>query len=437
MTLQILLIVTIVSFIIYVMWNDYKKDKEEEKLQEQQRAAAAKVVSEENFHNPDIPYNEKLRNLHYLQLKKDKETVHSLAYNTEDLLLTDLLLHVHGNFGYYMQSLKIINTTIDEITNHEAIMGYKVLDAIICDNTFICDQAVLLIKYVNIDEEYNDQFIATLTLEAKEENDECLMVRATLTTPPIDRQGYHAAPYTYTLMMSLDKMEHGQKQAYFEYMLKEALNANSDSLYTLDPIQLDILSQQNASPARNIFFGNKYFEDKRYYNALLHLEKAYSMMRPIFRHLNDYWQRAFFDVCYKIGYCFCDMGNYSSAIYYLELTEPLKSILYTIEYINALVNSGDLRAMYTIDKTLENVQRQISDAAANDKEVDTDIAGFYNFLRRRKGYTLIELGYLDAAEELLKQMLNEPSNHDYAANELQHIAELREKQKPQTDNEAQ
>lgn len=431
---QFLLLATIVSFFLYTIWKDRKKEKDENERIEAEKAAASKVVSETAFHDPYIPDRDKLLNLHYMQLKKDKETIQKLSFNTEDLLLSELLQHVYGYFGYAIQSLTVVNKTIHEINDQSEIRSYKVLDAIISDKKFICDQAMLLIKYVNIDDFQNDRFIATLTLEAKEENEECLMVRATLSIPPIDRQGFHAVTHASTLMLSSDKMEKGQKQACFEYMLNEALNTKSEDLYTLDPVQLEMLSQHNPTPARDLFFGNKYFCDKRYYNALLHFEKAYEKLRPVFFELNDYGKKTFFDVCYKIGYCFCDMQNFSSAIYYLELADSQNIIQYTVEYVNALVNSGDIRTIYTIDRTLENVQKQISDAAVNGQEVDDDIVGFYNFLRRRKGYTLVDVGNLDMAEDLFKQMANEPANHDFAVNELKHIAVLREERKTQCNS---
>lgn len=433
MTFQILLIVVLLSFMFYTMWKDKKTDRIEAEKLEQQRIAASRKVSYEELHNPKISYREKLKNLHYLQMKEDRDTVRSLSFNTEDLLLTELLLHYNSDFGYLIQSLTIVNNSIAKIDDQAEIRNYKVLDAIICDKNFTCSQALILIRYINIDTDESDSFTASMTLEAKEENDECLIVRATTTIPPIDRQGLRAVPHAFSVMLSMDKMGKGQKQAYFDYMLKEALNANSDNLYTLNPIQLEMISQQNPSPARDIFFGNKYFSEKRYYNALLHLEKAYEKMRPVFFGLNDYWKRTFFDVCYKIGFCYSDMENYSNAIYYLELAEPMKYITYTTEYVNALVNSGDVRAIYIIDQTLETVQKQISDMAANGREVDENIAVFYNFLKRRKGYSLIDIGNLNSAEELFRQMLNESNNHDFALNELRHIAELREQQKAQDE----
>lgn len=328
-----------------------------------------------------------------------------------------------------LKSLTVVNKTIKEIDDHEEIRNFKVIDAIVNDKKFICDHAVVLIKYVSEDVDVNESFTATLVLEAKEENEECLMARATITIPPLDRQGLRCLPHSSSVMLSIDKMEKGQKRACYDYMLKEAIDTDSDNLYTLNPVELQILSLLNPSPARDLFFGNKYFYEKRYYNALLHLERAYEKLNDVFYQLNNYWKKEFFDVCYKIGYCLCDMGNYSSAIFYLELADTQNYIIYTTEYVNALVNSKDIRAINTIDRTTESVQRQISDAAVNGAEVDEALANFYNFLRRRKGYALIDLGDLNSAEELFKQLANEPSNHDYAVNELKHIEKLREQQK--------
>lgn len=366
--------------------------------------------------------------LHYIQAKEDKKRWQSLLFNTDELMLSELLLHFYGYFGFLVNGITVVNKTIREISDHDEIKKFKALDAIVCDKKFICDNAVVLIKYVNEDVDVHESFTATLVLEAKEENDECLMARATITMPPIDRQGLRALPHSSSVMLSIDKMEKGQKRAFYDYMLKEAIDTDSDNLYTLNPVELQILSLHNPSPARDLFFGNKYFYDKRYYNALLHLESAYEKLNSVFFRLDNYWKKEFFDVCYKIGYCFCDMGNYSSAIFYLELADTQNYIIYTTEYVNALVNSKDIRSISTIDRVLESVQRQISDAAVNGEEADEALANFYNFLRRRKGYAFIDLGDLNSAEDLFKKLVNEPNNHDYAVNELKHIAKLREQQ---------
>lgn len=435
MAFQITLIVALISLVLYTIWKDKRHDRIEAEKAEQQRIAASRKVSDERFHNGSLSAEEKMETLHYLQVKVDKETVQKLSYDTDDLLLTELLLHVNGNYGYFIQSITTINEETVKTDSQEEIRNYKVLDAIIRDKKFVSDQAVVLLNYVNIEDEKNDHFVATLTLEAKEDNNECLMVRATLSIPPIDKQGLHSNPRVFSIMLSMDKMENGQKQACFEYMLKEALDTGIDNLYTLNPSQLEMLSLHDTSPARDLFFGNKYFYEKRYYNALLHLEKAYENMHRLYFNLNDYWRKVFYDVCYKIGYCFCDMQNYSSAIFYLELADSQNYIIYSVEYVNALVNSKDIRAIYNINRILESVQKQISDAAANGREVDDDLAGFYNFLRRRKGYALIDWGDLNSAEQIFKQMVDEPSNHDYAVNELNHIASLRQQRDSQQNED--
>ena len=50
---------------------------------------------------------------------------------------------------------------------------------------------------------------------------------------------------------------------------------------------------------------------------------------------------------------------------------------------------------------------------------------FYNFLKRRKAYLLVDLGFLDEAEIFLKSMLQDSNNGDFALNELAYIQRMK------------
>ena len=67
-----------------------------------------------------------------------------------------------------------------------------------------------------------------------------------------------------------------------------------------------------------------------------------------------------------------------------------------LQYINCLVNSKDFRAIYIINK---EIQEDLTRAMQLKKEeITKDMVTFHHFLRRRKAYTLVNMGRLDEAE---------------------------------------
>lgn len=110
--------------------------------------------------------------------------------------------------------------------------------------------------------------------------------------------------------------------------------------------------------------------------------------------------------------------------FYLEIIYPVDNLDYKVEYINCLVNSKDFRAIYIINK---EIQEDLTRAMQLKKEeITKDMVTFHHFLRRRKAYTLVNMGRLDEAEEAFKEMLDEDANKDYALDELAYIQKLRE-----------
>ena len=50
---------------------------------------------------------------------------------------------------------------------------------------------------------------------------------------------------------------------------------------------------------------------------------------------------------------------------------------------------------------------------------------YYHFLRRRRGYVLIDMGKLDEAEAEFTKMLDDEINKEFVRGELEYIKQLR------------
>jgi hypothetical protein len=98
------------------------------------------------------------------------------------------------------------------------------------------------------------------------------------------------------------------------------------------------------------------------------------------------------------------------------------NIRHTMELVNALANSKDMRLFSYTEGIMEEVKRNFE----NNDELPDNIKDFINFLRRRRGYAFIDFNDLDKAEKIFTAMLDEEDNADYAINGLATIKKLRE-----------
>ncbi len=168
--------------------------------------------------------------------------------------------------------------------------------------------------------------------------------------------------------------------------------------------------------------------------------QAIAVLTPIFKkwktnvfNANEKEKNGFLQVAYYIGFCYTELHIYDKAYYYLELVHRSGNRFdYSSEYINCLANSSDPRVFYAIDEEQKATEQEIRKIDADEDsgteqmtERRQQFVSYALFLQRRKGYAQINFGYLDAAEETFKGLLDIDECHDYAQNELDYIARLR------------
>ena len=91
-------------------------------------------------------------------------------------------------------------------------------------------------------------------------------------------------------------------------------------------------------------------------------------------------------------------------------------------FINCLVNGHDFRAMTFIDSFLHELSPVVNEDGLENSMADMhEIISFVGFLKRRKAYLLVRSERYDEAENLLKQLLDDPANTDFALKELAYI----------------
>ena len=297
---------------------------------------------------------------------------------------------------------------------------------------FVAEQVVMIVDFTDSDGAKQSM---TINVEPQGEDNITLYYRAYSASRPVnvgrDNSLAHAKslPATHgmtSIMLAYDKADEKKKLQEFDFMWKEAQDKLSchESDLTDDEALLGAITDYHVG--LSFYWGCRCFVKGCYAQALMHYINAYDMIKTnLDSNLNDVKE----NLCYHIGFCYCELGMYERAYYYLELNRNSGDIKYLIELVNALTNVGDVRAFHYIDNYLKSAMDYI-----NQTDGDTQWAEeFVSFLKRRHAYSLINFGMLDEAEKEFKELLDDQRSNEYALNELAYIQHLRKASAAQSD----
>ena len=168
------------------------------------------------------------------------------------------------------------------------------------------------------------------------------------------------------------------------------------------------------------------YRNKMWGDCIYYLSKAYYA-------LSGSWHEGQLDkkdmammttVCYSLGFAYNEVRLYEYALYYLEFLSTSGYIPYMIEYINALTNSQDPRAWSFV----QNEYASIMEGTAY-QNADEDFKHMYtSFLKRRKGFILIDQHRYAEAKALFTNLLEEPESRELAESELEYIRRCMEEE---------
>ena len=295
-------------------------------------------------------------------------------------------------------------------------------------------QARLTRDYAMLDLHYkqgsdNQPRMATIALTAEGEDEHSIYTRVTVTLMPRNASRMNSLsnegrqPHSVSILIALDRNSDKQRQQEFDYMWTDAqLKAKSGEQKNLTDEQVLLSQVHEADVAYNMYWGQQMFHAERYYEAILHLENVFNSYRANFFEMRQEHKRVFMEAAYMLGFCYNELGLFKQAFYYLDLMASDGNIRHTMEMVNTMANSKDLRLFNYTEGVMDEIKRNFSE----DDDLPDNIKDFINFLRRRRGYAFIDFNQLDKAEKIFTQMLDEEENSDYAINELAYIKRLRQ-----------
>jgi tetratricopeptide (TPR) repeat protein len=271
--------------------------------------------------------------------------------------------------------------------------------------------------------------MTTIVITAEGEDDHSIYSRITVTHVPRNASRLNSMsnegrqPHSISMLIALDRSDDKQRQQEFDYMWTDAqLKARNGEKDSLTDDQLLLGQVKVADVAYNMYWGVQMFNSGRFYEAILYLENLFNSYRSDFFEMGSDGKRLFMEAAYKLGFCYNELGLPKQAFYYLDLMASDGNIRHTMELVNSMANSKDLRLFSYTEGIMDEVKRNFSD----NEELPENIRDFINFIRRRRGYAYIDFNQLDKAEKIFTQMLDEEENADYAINELAYIKRLRQ-----------
>ena len=327
------------------------------------------------------------------------------------------------------------------LSSHEEISNFVLLDAL-GDRADVEGDAVLspvtLQVLATVGELERKTFVIHLDVESRVENSDyvsVLFIEPTSPLSPVCSETSMAEMrknLTHRFLMVRDHVEHEQREVEFRYQWQETQDAlrRGDKL-TEEQRFMGMSVVPNVG--FNLYWGRRYFNAKRFYEALQHLENAYRVLNVNFEGLNKAAREHFYEVCYFIGFCYAELKLYERAYFYLDIVYPQNSVRYASEYVNLLVNTKDFRALATIERLIKNIEQEVTRLEADEKEED-GLQAFFRFLQRRKGYVLIDQHKLDDAEAIFQALLDFPDSEKQAIDELMYIEQLRAEENNRKDS---
>ena len=367
------------------------------------------------------------------ELRHQKKGAEWRQNDKEAATLKQWMDKVFGLVDVVFSELTVVTDTVTVINDRESIASYNLSDTLIVDGAFVRQKAMLDLVFF-LPAHPTTRRRMTFSIQQADGCEDVLYYQVVATLLPLPSgigrplHSKEVQVQSHSVLLAYDLRSTKQLQDEFVYMWKEAKSkvANGEENQLTEEQRL-IANVESVDAARFVYRSRTLYRQKRYYEAISCLENAYRLLNSNIDKKSLEERNLFLEVCYMLGFCYNELQQYDRAYYYLTFVTGINRTLYAEEYVNCMIYLGDYRSLMTIDGILEDLHNSIVED--EEGEVEQSLRPFLHFLYRRKAYVLIELRRLDEAEEILRQMIDDPESGDFALDELAYIQQLREKER--------
>ena len=367
------------------------------------------------------------------ELRHQKKGAEWRQNDKEAATLKQWMDKVFGLVDVVFSELTVVTDTVTVINDRESIASYNLSDTLIADGAFVRQKAMLDLVFF-LPAHPTTRRRMTFSIQQADGCEDVLYYQVVATLLPLPSgigrplHSKEVQVQSHSVLLAYDLRSTKQLQDEFVYMWKEAKSkvANGEENQLTEEQRL-IANVESVDAARFVYRSRTLYRQKRYYEAISCLESAYRLLNSNIDKKSLEERNLFLEVCYMLGFCYNELQQYDRAYYYLTFVTGVNRTLYAEEYVNCMIYLGDYRSLMTIDGILEDLHNSIVED--EEGEVEQSVHPFLQFLYRRKAYVLVELHRFDEAEEMLRQMIDDPESGDFALDELAYIQQLREKDK--------
>ena len=367
------------------------------------------------------------------ELRHQKKGAEWRQNDKEAATLKQWMDKVFGLVDVVFSELTVVTDAVTVINDRESIASYNLSDTLIADGAFVRQKAMLDLVFF-LPAHPTTRRRMTFSIQQADGCEDVLYYQVVATLLPLPSgigrplHSKEVQVQSHSVLLAYDLRSTKQLQDEFVYMWKEAKSkvANGEENQLTEEQRL-IANVESVDAARFVYRSRTLYRQKRYYEAISCLENAYRLLNSNIDKKSLEERNLFLEVCYMLGFCYNELQQYDRAYYYLTFVTGVNRTLYAEEYVNCMIYLGDYRSLMTIDGILEDLHNSIVED--EEGEVEQSVHPFLQFLYRRKAYVLVELHRFDEAEEMLRQMIDDPESGDFALDELAYIQQLREKDK--------
>lgn len=367
------------------------------------------------------------------ELRHQKKGAEWRQNDKEAATLKQWMDKVFGLVDVVFSELTVVTDTVTVINDRESIASYNLSDTLIVDGAFVRQKAMLDLVFF-LPAHPTTRRRMTFSIQQADGCEDVLYYQVVATLLPLPSgigrplHSKEVQVQSHSVLLAYDLRSTKQLQDEFVYMWKEAKSkvANGEENQLTEEQRL-IANVESVDAARFVYRSRTLHRQKRYYEAISCLETAYRLLNSNIDKKSLEERNLFLEVCYMLGFCYNELQQYDRAYYYLTFVTGVNRTLYAEEYVNCMIYLGDYRSLMTIDGILEDLHNSIVED--EEGEFEQSVHSFLQFLYRRKAYVLVELHRFDEAEEMLRQMIDDPESGDFALDELAYIQQLREKDK--------
>ena len=367
------------------------------------------------------------------ELRHQKKGAEWRQNDKEAATLKQWMDKVFGLVDVVFSELMVVTDSVTVINDRESIASYNLSDTLIADGAFVRQKAVLDLVFF-LPAHPTTRRRMTFSIQQADGCEDVLYYQVVATLLPLPSgigrplHSKEVQVQSHSVLLAYDLRSTKQLQDEFVYMWKEAKSkvANGEENQLTEEQRL-IANVESVDAARFVYRSRTLHRQKRYYEATSCLENAYRLLNSNIDKKSLEERNLFLEVCYMLGFCYNELQQYDRAYYYLTFVTGVNRTLYAEEYVNCMIYLGDYRSLMTIDGILEDLHNSIVED--EEGEFEQSVHSFLQFLYRRKAYVLVELHRFDEAEEMLRQMIDDPESGDFALDELAYIQQLREKDK--------